>query len=169
MWSLRGVINTPEVPRVYVGSFWEKPLANQELEEMFLADRSALSSEMEFVAKNSFMTRVDEFIRRIRKLRVHMHLIGHFKSLLPSYFGRESKKNEIINNLEDEFLTLQVKYNLPSRDFPPTGLFRSQLRQVNFDLFNELDETMVHALDQVLDHYIPHLLSRFPGLESASA
>lgn len=30
MWSLGKVINTPEVARVYLGSFWAKPLQNTE-------------------------------------------------------------------------------------------------------------------------------------------
>ena len=30
MWSLGKVINTPEVVRVYLGSFWAKPLQNSE-------------------------------------------------------------------------------------------------------------------------------------------
>lgn len=30
MWSLGKVINTPEVVRVYLGSFWGKPLRNTE-------------------------------------------------------------------------------------------------------------------------------------------
>ena len=30
MWSLGKVIQTPEVSRVYVGSFWEQPLQNTE-------------------------------------------------------------------------------------------------------------------------------------------
>ena len=30
MWSLGKVVNTPEVCRVYIGSFWEKMLQNSE-------------------------------------------------------------------------------------------------------------------------------------------
>ena len=26
MWSLGKVLNTPEVPRIYIGSFWDHPL-----------------------------------------------------------------------------------------------------------------------------------------------
>jgi len=28
MWALGKTINSPEVPRVYVGSFWDKPYKN---------------------------------------------------------------------------------------------------------------------------------------------
>ena len=35
MWSLGKVINTPEVTRVYVGSFWEHPYKNTEFARLF--------------------------------------------------------------------------------------------------------------------------------------
>ena len=35
MWSLGKVINTPEVTRVYVGSFWEQPYKNTEFARLF--------------------------------------------------------------------------------------------------------------------------------------
>lgn len=30
MWSLGKVLDTPEVPRVYIGSFWDGELANRD-------------------------------------------------------------------------------------------------------------------------------------------
>lgn len=40
MWSLGKVIKTPEVLRVYIGSFWDKPYAAQgkENEKLFEAE-----------------------------------------------------------------------------------------------------------------------------------
>ena len=38
MWSLGKVINTPEVARVYLGSFWAKPLQNSENRRLFEAE-----------------------------------------------------------------------------------------------------------------------------------
>jgi len=39
MWSLGKVINTPEVLRVYIGSFWDKPYRNIENEKLFRAEQ----------------------------------------------------------------------------------------------------------------------------------
>lgn len=39
MWSLGKVIQTPEVLRVYVGSFWDKPLNNKDLKKLFDAEQ----------------------------------------------------------------------------------------------------------------------------------
>ena len=39
MWSLGKVVQTPEVMRVYMGSFWDQPLKNKELEKLFAAEQ----------------------------------------------------------------------------------------------------------------------------------
>jgi hypothetical protein len=38
MWSLGKVFETPEVCRVYIGSFWEKPPQNPETAPLLLAE-----------------------------------------------------------------------------------------------------------------------------------
>ncbi|CDJ59923.1 EH-domain containing 1, related, partial [Eimeria maxima] len=38
MWSLGKVISSPEVARVYIGSFWNNPLQNDENRKLFEAE-----------------------------------------------------------------------------------------------------------------------------------
>ena len=38
MWSLGKVFNTPEVARVYIGSFWDQPLRHDTGKELFAAE-----------------------------------------------------------------------------------------------------------------------------------
>lgn len=42
MWSLGKVLKTPEVMRVYIGSFWDKPYQNTENAKLFDAEREDL-------------------------------------------------------------------------------------------------------------------------------
>lgn len=42
MWSLGKVFKTPEVVKVYVGSFWDKPYTNTEFAKLFDAERDDL-------------------------------------------------------------------------------------------------------------------------------
>lgn len=39
MWSLGKVVNTPEVMRVYIGSFWEGKCMNEDLGPFFRAEQ----------------------------------------------------------------------------------------------------------------------------------
>ena len=45
MWSLGKVLDTPEVARVYVGSFWDQPLKNEKLRELFEQEAVATYSK----------------------------------------------------------------------------------------------------------------------------
>lgn len=40
MWSLGKVILTPEVTRVYLGSFWDQPLFNDDQRKLFEAEEN---------------------------------------------------------------------------------------------------------------------------------
>lgn len=42
MWSLGKVLTTPEVSRVHISSFWEKPFQNKTLEALFISERDDL-------------------------------------------------------------------------------------------------------------------------------
>ena len=42
MWNLGKVFNTPEVVRVYIGSFWDQALVNTECRELFKEEQSDL-------------------------------------------------------------------------------------------------------------------------------
>jgi len=42
MWSLGKVVQTPEVMRVFIGSFWDRPIQSRDFEALFNAERNDL-------------------------------------------------------------------------------------------------------------------------------
>ncbi len=46
LWSLGKTMNSPEVARVYVGSFWEEPLRNMDNAELFEMEEKDLMSDL---------------------------------------------------------------------------------------------------------------------------
>jgi GTP-binding protein EngB required for normal cell division len=46
MWSLGKVVNTPEVMRVYIGSFWDAPCQNPEMEKFFKMEQADLLHDL---------------------------------------------------------------------------------------------------------------------------
>ena len=42
MFNVGKILQTPEVVRVFVGSFWDEPLVHAEYEKVFRKDRAAL-------------------------------------------------------------------------------------------------------------------------------
>jgi hypothetical protein len=121
MWSLGKVIRTPEVVRVYVGSFWDEPYKNRDNERLFQAEQADLVRDLRNLPANSTVRKVNEIVKRARLLRVHAHIIGYLKAQMPSMFGKNSKQDELINNMRDVFQAVQRQYNLPMvrRYLPP--------------------------------------------------
>jgi len=113
MWSLGKVIRTPEVVRVYVGSFWDEPYKNKDNEKLFQAEQADLIRDLRNLPANSTIRKVNEIVKRSRLLRVHAHIISYLRTQMPSMFGKSSKQEELINNMREVFQTVQRQYNLP--------------------------------------------------------
>ena len=70
MWSLGKVINTPEVTRVYVGSFWDQPLKNDENRKLFELEEGDLFADLQGLPKNAALRKLNDLIRRARLAKV---------------------------------------------------------------------------------------------------
>ncbi|KAF3845462.1 hypothetical protein F7725_008625, partial [Dissostichus mawsoni] len=66
MWSLGKVINTPEVVRVYLGSFWAKPLQNTENRRLFEAESQDLFKDIQSLPRNAALRKLNDLIKRAR-------------------------------------------------------------------------------------------------------
>ena len=52
MWSLGKVVKTPEVLRVYVGSFWDQPLIHADNAALFEAEEADLMKDLKDLPRN---------------------------------------------------------------------------------------------------------------------
>ena len=66
MWNLGKVFNTPEVVRVYIGSFWDQALVHTECRELFKEEQN------------------DLFTVRSSSIDVYIDEINGFKCISPS-------------------------------------------------------------------------------------
>eukprot|EP01103_Thecamoeba_quadrilineata_P002386 TRINITY_DN1234_c0_g1_i1.p1 TRINITY_DN1234_c0_g1~~TRINITY_DN1234_c0_g1_i1.p1 ORF type:complete len:518 (-),score=85.82 TRINITY_DN1234_c0_g1_i1:17-1570(-) len=163
MWSLGKVIQTPEVMRIYLGSFWDKPYINKEYGQMFLTEQCDLLQDLRALPRGCAWRKINDFVKRTRLLKVHCFIIGHLKNEMPMLFGKESKKEELIKGLDKEFKKIQAQYNLPPGDFPPIERFRATLKSQDIDTFPKFDVKYVTLLDEVLVKDIGELISMFPN------
>jgi len=169
MWSLGKVLGTPEVTRVYIGSFWSKPYQNTEQAALFDAEREDLFRELMSLPKNSAIRKINELVKRARAVRVHAHIISHLKSEMPAFMGKKAKQEELIANLGHVFKKVQQQYQLPPGDFPPLKKFREQLKLCSFDQFRKLDQRAIDSMEAVLAKELPELMRMFPGETSSGA
>lgn len=168
MWSLGKVFHTPEVLRVYIGSFWDQPYQNTENEKLFRQESEDLLADLRSLPRNSAVRKVNELVKRARMAKVHAYIITHLRDQF-GWFGKGKKQKQILDNLAEEFRKVQHQYNLPKGDFPNLRRFKENLERYEIHKFPKLDTKLISSMDQVLATDIPRLMRALPGTNKHDA
>jgi hypothetical protein len=163
LWSLGKTMTSPEVARVYVGSFWQEPLKNMDNAELFEMEEKDLMKDLAVLPRQSAVRKINELVKRIRKVKALAYIIGHLKAQMPNLMGKEKKQQKLIADLPNVFRTILKKYNLAPGDFPDITGFSEKLREVKFHEFASLNQKHIDALDEVLNKDIPALMEQLPS------
>ncbi|WOK94266.1 EH domain-containing protein 1 [Canna indica] len=154
MWSLGKVLNTPEVARVYIGSFNDKPINEAAVgplgKELFEKEQDDLLADLKDIPKKACDRRINEFVKRARAAKIHSYIISHLKNEMPAMLGKAKAQQKLIDNLENQFAKVQREYHLPAGDFPNVEHFREVLGGYSIDKFEKLKPKMVQAVDDML-------------------
>mmetsp|Transcript_96329 Transcript_96329/g.274498 ORF Transcript_96329/g.274498 Transcript_96329/m.274498 type:complete len:573 (+) Transcript_96329:392-2110(+) len=163
MWAMGKVLKTPEVLRVYIGSFWDQPLLYEDLANLFEKEENDLMSDLRDLPRNSAVRKINELVKRARLAKVNAHLISYLKSQMPSFSGHAKKQKELIADLAKVFRTVHKTQNLPIGDFP-TDLqaFGAKLTELNFTKFNKIKQKHLDQTEQLLSVDIPRLMEQLP-------
>lgn len=111
MWSLGKVLQTPEVVRVYIGSFWDEPLRFDVNRKLFEAESQDLFKDLQSLPKNSALRKLNDLIKRARLAKVHAYIISEIKNQLPM-FGKDNKKKDLVKNLSTIYDKLKKEHSI---------------------------------------------------------
>ncbi|KAK4485028.1 hypothetical protein RD792_007636 [Penstemon davidsonii] len=168
MWSLGKVLNTPEVSRVYIGSFNDKPVNEASMgpigKELFEKEQDDLLLDLIDIPKKACDRRINEFVKRARAAKIHAYIISHLKKEMPALYGKAKAQQKLIENLDNVFVKVQREFHLPAGDFPNVDSFREVLSRYNIDDFEKLKPKMIQAVDDMLAYDIPELLKNFRNM-----
>lgn len=88
---------------------WPPVLASRTLHYGFgfgvMLDRRA--QELHSMPQRSCDRKVNELVKRVRALRVHLLLLQHLKSKMPALLFKQSKAAKILEDMPDHFLTVR--------------------------------------------------------------
>jgi hypothetical protein len=158
MWSMGKLFDSPEVVRVYTGSYWDEPLEYDDFEAMFESDEWLLIDELVNLPSVSAERKVNAMVKRIRLVKVLMCTLSYLREQMPT-FGRAQARRSLLDNLDKVFETVIKRYNLSAGDMPPVYQFRLALQDVaDFRDLPALDKTALETLDQVLLEEIPSIV-----------
>ena len=168
MWSLGKVLGTPEVIRVYIGSFWDRPRQHAENQMLFEAEQEDLFADIQRLPRTAAVRKLDELIKRARLAKVQAFILHQLRSEMPSLFGKEKKKESLIENLDQVFNSLHKSKQIPIGDFPSCRGMKEKLVEYDFTRFPKLNLGLIDAVDNMLAVDISRISSMLPKEEEAS-
>lgn len=160
MWSLGKVIRSPEVLRVYLGSFWDHPLnaVGASNADLFKSEQSDLLHDLRTLPQNSAVRKINELVKRARLARVHALLVNHLRANMPVLWGHKQKQQRLALRLKDEYLKVQKAHGLAIGDFPSVEKFRSGLEAFDLSEFPTLSKRLLDVTEGALSRDIPKLM-----------
>ncbi|XP_064623632.1 EH domain-containing protein 3-like isoform X2 [Lineus longissimus] len=166
MWSLGKVIDTPEVVRVYIGSFWDQALHHDENRKLFELEEKDLFGDLQSLPRNAALRKLNDLIKRARLAKVHAYIISALKKEMPSVFGKDAKKKELLTNLDKIYKQIQREHNISPGDFPPIERMRDMLKDQDFSKFQPLKPKLIERVDNMLADDIARLMQMIPQEEA---
>ncbi|KHN77407.1 EH domain-containing protein 3 [Toxocara canis] len=167
MWSLGKVFKTPEVSRVYIGTFWDHPLHYDINRRLFQDEQHDLFSDLQALPRNAALRRLNDLIKRARLAKVHAFIIAELRKQMPTMIGKEKKKKELIQNLDKIFEQLQREHSISPGDFPDVNKMRDNLQNQDFTRFNPIKPKLLEVVDGMLASDIARLMAQIPKEEAA--
>ncbi|XP_076638709.1 EH domain-containing protein 1-like isoform X2 [Colletes latitarsis] len=165
MWSLGKVLQTPEVARVYIGSFWDQPLRYDVNKRLFEDEEQDLFMDMQSLPRNAALRKLNDLIKRARLAKVHAYIISALKKDMPNMFGKDTRKKELIKKLGQIYDQIQREQQISPGDFPDLKKMQESLAHHDFNKFCALKPKLLEVVDKMLAEDIAKLMAMIPHEE----
>ena len=126
---------------------------------MFESDESLLLNELMNLPNSCAERKLNEVVKRIRIIKVHLCLFTYLKKKTPRWFGKQAAMEDLIGNLDHIFEEVRVEYKLSGGDFPNVDKFRQCLEDVDdFSKLVTADKHTLQKLDKLIAKDIPSIM-----------
>lgn len=185
MWSLGKVMHNPEGVRVYLGSFWDKPLVHETYRELFNMEHTDLFEDLNGLPRFAALRLINDFIKRAREARIqgliiselakrmpsvfseylnlNMLILSHFwVELWKSFLGKDKRKKELIANLDFIFQAIQDVHGISPSDFPEIEPFKVKLERVDWSTFRQIERSQFDRLQKMVNEDMAKVMKAIP-------
>lgn len=119
--------------------------------------------DLAILPRQSAVRKINELVKRIRKVKALAYIIGYLKAQMPTVMGKEKKQQKLIQDMPNVFRTIMKKHNLAPGDFPDINKFSEKLKDTKFSEFNSLKMEQIQLLEDCLARSIPQLMEELPS------
>ena len=102
---------------------------------LLAAEMGDLLSDLRELPQQSATRRVNELVKRARLLKAHCYLLDHLREQMPSVYGFQKKKQELLSSMPAQFRTVCRARGLSPGDFPDLQKFVAVAKEVDFAQF----------------------------------
>jgi hypothetical protein len=162
--------NTTQLHLPFVrAQYWDEPLVHDDFENMFENDEWLLINELANLPQSCAERKVNEIVKRIRIIKVHVCILSYLKHQMPRWFGKKKTQEALISDLEQIFDIVRIEYNLSVGDFPDVKDFRQCLADVeDFSSFMSADSKTLKVLDDLILTQIPNIMKGSAGITDSN-
>jgi hypothetical protein len=82
------------------------------MRRLFELESQDLFKDLQSLPKNAALRKLNDLIKRSRSAKVHAYIISELQNEMPSMFGKDSKKKELIKNLDKIYEKIQREHNV---------------------------------------------------------
>lgn len=132
---------------------------------LFEDEEQDLFRDLQSLPRNAALRKLNDLIKRARLAKVHAYIIAELRKEMPSVFGKESKKKDLIKNLGQIYDRLQKEHQISPGDFPEIKKMQEVLANQDFAKFHSLKPHLLDAVDKMLAIDIARLMQMIPQEE----
>lgn len=160
MWSMGKIFDSPEVVRVYTGSYWNGALTNDDFEHMFAKDENLLVRELVDLPRCAAERKINHMVNRIRSVRAHVCILGTVRGMTPRLFGKKKSRDRVLKDLESIMDGVRVKFDLSKGDMPDPKEFARCLNSFpDFGVFPPINKRLIRRLGSLIEDDIPEIVT----------
>lgn len=158
-----------EVPRVYVGSFWNAARFHDENRRLFESEQNALFHDIQRLPRTSTLRKLNDFVARAHTAIAHAYVMGVCKTLWRGgalTVDRENKRRQIIKDLPAIYERIVEEYNIPKGDLPEQKHLRYMLEKYDFNKMHTVNKKMVETVQRMMALDVPRLMTMLNELRN---